>query len=356
MKITEQDLLKIAEDFLCRLGEGRENARIAAGALVTADLRGINTHGVNLLRLIYERVEAKMLELPTKTEVVRDDGSTAILDGRNGLGQVSVFRGMNLCVDKAKRHGLGMVNLRHINNLGSLGYFTARAAREGVAAVLMTNGNPSVAPYGSAEPFLGTNPISFAFSAGDGWPVVLDMSSSVVARGKIRLASLSNESIPLGWALDENGEPTEDPKRALKGCLLPLGGPKGSGLAMIVDIFSGLLSGSSYGRKLKSFHELDGATGVGACCLAIDVGRFMEPAVFAGLMTAYVAEVRGLRKQPGMDRILLPGEAEFLKEEAARKQGVEVPDQVAKILNGMLAKLGSPLALTGTAETGSGRQ
>jgi len=273
----------------------------------------------------------------------------------NGLGQVSVFRGMTLCVEKAKRYGLGMVALRHINNLGSLGYFTARAAREGTAAALMTNGNPSVAPYGSAEPFLGTNPISIAVPAGESLPVVLDMSSSVVARGKIRLASLAGEPIPEGWALDENGEPTTDPKRALKGCLLPLGGPKGSGLAMIVDIFSGLLSGSSYGAKLKSFHELAGPTGVGACCLAVDVGRFMEPETFARLIREYLAEIRGLRRRPGTERILLPGELEFQKEAEARSRGVEVPDQVAKILDEMLGKLGSPFTLAAGAEIGIGR-
>src|SRR5208283_441999 len=189
--------------------------------------------------------------------------------------------------------------------------------------------------------FFGTNPLSIGVPALDGRPLVLDMSSSVVARGKIRLASLSGESIPLGWALDDAGTPTTDPKLALKGSLLPLGGPKGSGLAMMIDIFSGMLSGSAYGRKLRSFHELDGATGVGACFIAIDIGRFLPPESFDKKMADYVRDIKGLRRQDGIAEILLPGEVERQKEEESRRSGIEVPETVARSMDEMLAKLGS---------------
>ncbi|HTP60192.1 MAG TPA: Ldh family oxidoreductase, partial [Spirochaetia bacterium] len=277
MRVPERALRDIAKDILGRLGEIEEDAAIAAEALVMADMRGISTHGVNLLRMIVRRFEAGMLTLPTRVDTVSDGPATAVLDGNNGLGQVAAYRGMLLSVEKARRAGIGMVSLRNTNNIGALGYFTSLAASDGMLSMVMTNGNPSVAPFGGADPFFGTNPLSIAVPALPGRPLVLDMSSSVVARGKIRLASLGGESIPLGWALDETGAPTSDPARALKGCLLPLGGPKGSGLAMMIDIFSGMLSGSSYGRQLKSFHELDGATGVGACFIAVDIGRFQDP-------------------------------------------------------------------------------
>jgi LDH2 family malate/lactate/ureidoglycolate dehydrogenase len=343
VRVPHKVLLDAADEILLLLGEKKENAAIAAEALVAADMRGISTHGVNLLRLVSQRCAAKMLTIPTRVDVVADEGTTAVLDGNNGLGQVAAYRGMRLSVEKAKQNGVGMVSLRNTNNIGALGHFTSLAAgRHRVVSIIMTNGNPSVAPFGSADPFFGTNPLSIGVPALDGRPLVLDMSSSVVARGKIRLASMSGESIPLGWALDDAGTPTTDPRLALKGSLLPLGGPKGSGLAMMIDIFSGMLSGSAYGRKLKSFHELDGATGVGACFIAIDIGRFLPPESFAEKMAEYVRDIKGLRRQDGIAEILLPGEVERQKEEESRRAGIEVPETVARSMDEMLAKLGSP--------------
>ncbi len=342
MRIPETSLRDISKEILVRLGESDENAQIAASALVRADMRGVNTHGINLLRLISQRVSAGMLAIPTRVETVRDDGSTAVLDGKNGLGQIAAHHALGLCVAKAKRYGIGMVSLRNTNNVGALGYFTSTAAaRDRVISIVTTNGNPSVAPYGAAEPFFGTNPISIAIPSGEGKSLILDMSSSVVARGKIRLASLAGESIPAGWALDEKGEPTTDPKRALKGSLLPLGGPKGSGLALMIDVLSGVISGSAYGRKLKSFHELEGATGVGVCFIAVDIGRFVDPALFAETMDAYVAEIKALKKQSGVTEILLPGELETKKEEESARLGIDVPVSVVEAINGILAKMGS---------------
>ncbi len=346
MRITEQSLLGIAKEILVLLGEEKENAGTAARALVGADMRGVTTHGVNLLRLVSQRVAAGMLDLPTRVEVLKEDATTAVLNGNNGLGQVAADRGIRACVEKAKSAGLGMVVVRNTNNLGALGYFTSLAAsRDAVVSILMTNGNASMAPFGSADPFLGTNPISIAVPLAENRSLALDMSSSVVARGKIRLAAMNGESIPLGWACDETGEPTTDPASALKGSLLPLGGPKGSGLAMMIDILSGVLSGSSYGRKLKSFHELEGATGVGACFIAVDVSRFIDTGRFIGMVGEYVREMKGLRKQAGVKEILAPGELEFLKEEESRRSGIEVPQSVVKSTNEILANLGSRLRI-----------
>lgn len=345
MKIAQEVLCSAAQDILLRLGEEEENAGIASEALVAADMRGISTHGVNLLRMVSQRVAAGMLALPTRVNITADGQATSVLDGNNGLGQVAAYRGMRQSVEKAKLNGVGMVTVRNTNNIGALGYFTSRAAREGFVSIVMTNGNPSVAPFGSADPFFGTNPLSIGVPALHGLPLVLDMSSSVVARGKIRLASLNGDSIPIGWALDETGAPTQDPARALKGCLLPLGGPKGSGLAMMIDIFAGMLSGSAYGQKLKSFHELDGATGVGACFIAVDVARFLDPEIFAGKIASYTEEIKGLRRQEGVAEILLPGEVEEKREQENRLRGVDIPDAVVTSLDETLAKLGSSLRM-----------
>jgi len=330
-----------AFELLIRMGETEENARVASGILVNADMRGISTHGVNLLRRVHNRVKAGMLELPTRTTIVEDRNGTTVMDGNNGLGQVSAFNCLELTMEKAKKYGLSMVLLRKTNNIGALGYYTSVAARRGLIQVLMTNGNPSMAPYGAAEPFFGTNPISIGIPVKGDRPVFLDMSSSVVARGKIRLASLKGEKIPEGWALDENGEPTTDPKKALKGCMLPLGGPKGSGLAMMVDILSGVLSGSNYSKAIKSFHTLEGPTGVGACFIGIDPDRFMPAAHFYTLVERYVEEMKGLRRQRGVTEILAPGELELNREESSSREGIDVPDEVIRELDSMCKELGS---------------
>jgi LDH2 family malate/lactate/ureidoglycolate dehydrogenase len=347
MKIGIDNLEKATIDILKFLGEPVESAKVAAEILLTADMRGVSTHGTNLLRMAFKRVEAGMLSIPTKTTVVREDETTAVLDGNNGLGQIAAHEAMAMAIAKAKKYGLGMVLVRNTNNVGSLGYYVNKATTQGMAAIMMTNGNASMAPFGGSEPYLGTNPIAFAVPSGSGIPIMLDMSSSVVARGKIRLAALKGETIPMDWALDGSGKPTTDPKSAIDGCLLPMGGPKGSGLAIIVDIFSGMLSGSKYSRELKSFHELDGPTGVGASFMAIDIARFMDLKLFGSLVDGYRASFKACKKLDGVEEILLPGEIEFRKELSARKNGVEMSGQVMDALNEILAKAGSTARLRG---------
>lgn len=345
MKIFYRDLQNAALEILRYVGENEENAQIASEIMVVNDLRGISTHGTNLLRMIAKRCDAGMLNLPTRVSVASDENATASLDGGDGLGQVAAYRAMNLAIEKSKKYGLGMVTVKNTNNVGSLGYYVHRATLERVAGIMMTNGNPSMAPFGGVEPYLGTNPIAFAVPSSSEMPVMLDMSSSTVARGKIRMAALKNEKIPLDWALDREGRPTDDPREAIEGCLLPMGGPKGSGLAIIVDIFAGMLAGSNYGRKLKSFHELDGQTGVGACCIAIDISRFMPIETFRRHVTEYGDELKLCKRREGFSEILLPGEIEFRKENDARAHGIEVPDQVVEALNGILGKAQATFAL-----------
>lgn len=348
MKIARDTLLEAARAILVRVGETEENAAIAADSLVRADMRGVSTHGINLLRLVAQRVDVGMLDLPTRVTAVSDFGASAVLDGNNGLGPVAAYKALELCGSKARQFGVAMVGLRNTNNIGALGCITGEAARTGLISIITTNGNPSVAPFGAAEPFFGTNPISIAIPRGKLEPLVLDMSSSTVARGKIRLASLSGQEIPLGWAIDAEGNQTTDPKKALKGCLLPLGGPKGSGLAMMIDILSGLLCGSAYGDKLKSFHELNGPTGVGASFICVDVSRFIEMESFEQSVTEYAKRIKGLKKQPGFDEILLPGEFETKKERESETSGIDVPDAVLTEIDEISGRLGCAIRLAPT--------
>jgi LDH2 family malate/lactate/ureidoglycolate dehydrogenase len=346
MKVQPNRLKEVAIHILKGLNATDEEAALVAEILVQADMRGTDTHGVHLLTLLPDRVEAGMIQIPTNLKVIKEGETTTLIDGGNGLGQLAVHRAMMINIQKAKKFGLGCSLVRNTNNIGSLISYTLMAAQEGMIGIVMSNAAAAMSPWGGTEAFFGTNPISIAVPGGAEGSVALDMSSSVVARGKIRLAERTKEPIPLGWALDETGAPTTDPTAAMKGTLVPIGGPKGYGLALIVDILAGMLSGSKYGQDIKTFHQLVGPTGVGVFSLAIDIERFMPHQQFNELIQAYLASIKGSKKAKGVSRIYIPGERKFEKEKQSLREGIEISPGLAKNLNQLLEKVKSPLRLT----------
>jgi LDH2 family malate/lactate/ureidoglycolate dehydrogenase len=346
MKVQPNRLKDVAIHILKGLNAAGQEAALVAEILVQADMRGTDTHGVHLLTLLPDRVEAGMIQIPTNLKVVKEGETTTLIDGGNGLGQVAVHRAMTMNIQKAKKFGLGCSLVRNTNNIGSLVSYTLMAAQEGMVGIVMTNAAASISPWGGTEAFFGTNPLSIAVPGGAEGPVVLDMSSSVVARGKIRLAERMKDPIPLGWALDETGAPTTDPTAAMKGTLVPIGGPKGYGLALMVDILAGMLSGSKYGQDVITFHQLLGPTGVGVFSLAIDIERFIPREQFNKLMDAYLTSIRTSKKAKGVSRIYIPGERKFEKEKQSLSEGIQISPELAKNLNKLLEKVKSPLRLT----------
>lgn len=346
MKVRVERLKEITIHILKGLNATDEEAALVTECLVRAEMRGIDTHGVYFLKLLSDRIDAHMIHIPTPLKVIREDNTTAILDGGNGLGQVAAHRAMRMSIQKARDFGMGITLVRNTNHIGILAFYTLIAAEEGMVGIVMSNSAPSMSPWGGAEPFLGTNPISIAIPGDSGSPVVLDMSSSVVARGKIRRAERMKERIPLGWALDETGTPTTNPAAALKGTLLPIGGPKGYGLALMIDVLAGLLSGSQYGPEVKTFHQPLGPTGIGVFTMAIDIERFMPLNQFRDLMSSYVKSIQKTKKARDVSRIYLPGEIELEKEKKSITEGVELDLTVIKSLNKLLEKTKSPLRLS----------
>ena len=336
MRIAADHLMEAIIILLQTLGAEDKEARLVARALVQADMRGIHTHGCAYVPLIAERCAHGLFNIPTKTKLITDEGAITHIDGNNGLGQVAAVEAMQISIHKARSHGVSLALIRNTNNIGFLSYYTLMAAAEGMIGVCATNAAVSVAPWGGAEPFFGTNPLSIAAPVANGAPIVLDMSASVVARGKIRHALRLNENIPAGWALDETGSPTTDPAEALKGTLLPIAGHKGSGLALFIDLMCGLLSGSKYGRDLLTFHKPIGPTGVGAMFMAVDIGRFMPLARFETLVNEYAGAIRNSQKAVGVERIFLPGEIEANMADASKSQGIEVDSQIIEKINVLL--------------------
>ncbi len=342
--IAPERLKEAVVAVLAGVGASAEEAPVVAESLVQAEMRGTDTHGLPYLKLLVERVEARLVSVPTRVRVLRDDGATALLDGGNGIGQVAGWTAMETSIRKARAFGIGVTLVRNTNNLGFFAFYTLHAATQGFVGIAMGNANAAISPWGGAEAFFGTNPISIAVPGPDE-PLVLDMSSSMAARGKIRRAHRLGEKIPPGWALDESGAPTEDAGAALKGTLLPIGGPKGYGLALMVDVLAGMLSGSAFGRDIRTFHELQGPTRVGALLLAIQIERFMPLAEFQALMHGYAASIHGSRKAAGTSRIYLPGEIEAERATASEACGVELRAASVDLVNQMLEKLRSPMRL-----------
>ena len=341
MRIAYQDLFDAAVKILISCGESAENAGIAAENMCRADARGINTHGVYLLGPICKRVKAGQLKLPTKAVVEKDSGAVAIVDGGDGLGAVAGELALRTAMEKAKQYGVSTVLIKNTNNIGSLACYTETAAIAGMIAIMSCNAAPAMALWGGAEAFLGTNPIAVACYTGNDCVFSADMATSVVARGKIRKAARNNEKIPDNWATDADGNFTTDPNAALNGALLPMGGPKGSALALAADIVSGILSGACYAPNLRSFHTPEGKTGVGASLIVMDISRFQPPVDFARKMEDYRSNIKGLKKARGFDEIYMPGEIEYNREKQSLKEGISIEDSEISNINKLVESIGA---------------
>lgn len=340
MKILVEQLRSTAASILRGLGVTPEEASLVADSLTRAEMRGVPTHGVNFLPMIAQRIKSGLLVVPTKLTTISDEGSTTHIDGGNGLGQVAAAEAMRKAIEKAHTYGTGISLVRNTNHIGLLAFYTLMAAEEGMIGVCSCNSAPSMAPWGGAEPFFGTNPLSIAAPAERDFPVVLDMSTSVVARGKIRRAMRMKQPIPAGWALDARGEPTEDPEAAMQGTLLPIGGPKGYGMAFFVDLLAGLLSGSKFSRQVSTFHQPLSPTGVGVLALAIDVSRFMPLDTFRRLVVEHVHSIRNSTRAKATSRVYLPGEIETENEKRALTDGVELDPEVHQALQRLQGERG----------------
>lgn len=333
-------LTKFMVDVLVGSGVPRPEAELCGKVLIAADLRGMDTHGIQRLKLIYyDRIKDGILNPHTTFEVVKETPTTAVVDGHNGMGMVVANRCMQMAIDKAKKNGLGMVVARNSTHYGIAGYYSLMAASQGCIGFNGTNARPSICPTHGVEPKLGTNPLVFAFPSDEAFPWCLDCATSVVQRGKIEMYDRENKQCPVGWVIDKNGKPRTDTHQILKDLVtgdaacLPLGGAgedcggyKGYGYATVVEIlssclqsgnFMGALTGSKNGKKVPI--EL------GHFFLAIDITAFRDLDGFKKQVGDICREIRAARKAPGHDRIWVPGEKEYDTTMDRTKNGVPIP-------------------------------
>lgn len=343
--ITVEKLQAACQRILEKVGVPSPQAEVIAEAVVEGDLRGVESHGILRLPAYVHRVQRGLMNPVTDPVIIREQGATVLLDAQGGFGQVAGVQAMDIAIEKARQYGIGMVAVRNANHLGVASYYAMRALPHRMIGLLATNAAPSMAAWGGAKAVLGTNPICIAIPTGLDVDIVLDMASSQVARGKIRLAATRGESIPPGWALDAQGNPTQDPNEALKGTLLPMGGPKGYGLALVVEVMAGVMTGSDFSVHLASVHDLDRPTSVGFVVQAVDLRAFVDWDEFVSRMESLVWEIRQSPRAPGVERIFLPGEIEWLKSQERRRSGVPVARSVLRELLGLAAEVGVTLDL-----------
>ncbi len=331
--IPERVLARISKDLLIQVGVPDEQAAMIAEVTVEADLRGLSSHGVLRLPAYIQRVQKGTMTARTELKVIRERGATVLLDAQHGFGQIAGVYAMQEAIKCAAEYGSGLVAVRNVGHFGIAAYYTMLALPKKMIGMVSANAAPSMAAWGGTVPLFGTNPISVAIPTGGPIDIVLDMASSVVARGKIRYAASQNKPIPTGWALDEDGKPTEDPHEAIKGTLLPIGGHKGYGLALIVDILSGVLTGSAYGPNIVSLHDAQHDVAAGFILQAIDISAFSEPDEFEERIQDLIMEIRNSPLGSDVERIYLPGEIEHLTKLERLERGIPLPDNLLEKLD-----------------------
>ncbi|KAI2638598.1 Malate/L-lactate dehydrogenase [Xylaria nigripes] len=331
------------EKVLIGNGVPAPNAEIVARCLVAADLRGVDTHGMNRISSYMARVRQGVLNAKASPELTKITPVVAQVDGRNGFGFLAASKGMAAAVDMAREFGIGMVSIKHSNHFGMSAWIVQQAIDAGMMSLVFTNSSPALPPFGSKEKLLGVSPIACGAPGGKEKPFILDMAPSIAARGKIYKAKRRGEKIPLDWALDSEGRPTEDPEAALGGVMQPMGGPKGSGLAIMMDVFSGVLSGSAFAGHVIGPYDPGKPSDVGHFLVAIKPDLFMSLEDFRERMDYLYQRVVGADKAAGVDRIYFPGEIEQLTQEEREKTGIPLVQAEIDALNEEAKKAGQPL-------------
>ena len=340
MRFSYTALKEYCKKVMLAHGVAGDCAETVADMLLDAELTGVSSHGVSRLAIYLERIDKGLVSKQNEAKIVRESPAALVIDAGNSPGAVGARFAMEACIRRAREAGCCFAAVKNSNHFGAAAYYTRMASREGMIGFCCTNLTAKIAPYGAAEPFMGTDPISVAVPSND-FPVVLDMTPSVVALGKLILAQKLGKEIPAGWALDKEGRPTTDPAAGRAGSLIPIGGPKGSGLALIVEVLCGILSGAGTATHLHDLYEFDAPQGVGHFLGAVDVSAFIDPDTFRAGVSAMQKEIKSLRLADGFDGILLPGERSAGSAFRKAAEGIDVPEAVCA----ELAALGAPFEL-----------
>lgn len=325
------------------VGVPPEDAALFADALVDADVHGTATHGVSRVNIYLRRIQKGLIEPRPQLQIEARRPAVLAVDAGNGLGQVQASKVVERLLPLARQYGVAAATMCSSQHFGALSYYCNRAAAAGIALIAGTNCEPSMSPAGGCQAYFGTNPIAASFPTGKGFPVKIDLSTSVIARGNIIRAARLGQPIPPDWALDRAGVPTTDANEALLGTVLTMAGHKGYALAVLVEILAGVLSGSAIGAGVGSMYkDFDRPQDVGHFFCLLDVAAFMDSAEFIRRIDRMIDEIKGCRRRPGVEEILVPGERSFRTASDNRRHGIPLEDVTLAELRALCAELNVP--------------
>ncbi len=339
------------KEYVCKVIEAfnvpEHDARIVADVLVTADLFGIESHGVQRLGRYVRGLKSGSIKAKPQIKVVRDSPACALIDGDSGLGQVVCMKAVQIAIEKAEKCGVGVVGVRNSNHFGIAGYYALKISSRKMIGIVLTNSRPLACYTHTIGRNIGTNPIAISIPTKEPPPYLFDAATSVVPIGKIEVLVKEGRKAPLGWGVDEHGELTEDPKIILeRGAVLPLGGlgevlggHKGSGLSISIDILCGVLTGANWGLNVGLAVEGRRAN-VGHFIVAINIESFMEFDQFTDRMEEFRSYIKSLPKHPKAERIWIPGEKAWLTMQTRLKIGIPIHKAIIEELKAIGSEVG----------------
>lgn len=344
MRVPAQTIVAFIKDALLKVGLPDNDAQKTAELMCEADLAGADAHGVFRLPQYVKRTKAGGINPRANITVEKTAPATAMVDGDNGMGHLVMARAAELAVQLAKETGVAWVGARRSNHAGAAGVYAEMALPHDMIGIYAVVANANHMPmWGGAENLLGTNPIAFAVPAGDEPPVVLDIATTVVSYGTVKAYKIQGKPMPEGWMVNpKDGRPITDSARSAEGLLLPIGGYKGAGLAMILGLLAGTLNGAAFGRDVIDFNYNDSdACDTGHFLIMLDVSRFIPVADFKREIDRQLVMLRQSQRLPGVDAIRLPGEQRAQRQADRKRNGIPIVDEVMAQLDKLADELGA---------------
>ena len=334
MKISK--IKKLINTILIKYGLSSKDSLICVNALINAELVGAPSHGLSRLKMYCDRISKKVINPKPKIKIKKISQSISHVDANNSIGFVAADTAIKIAINNAKKTGIGLVAVKNSGHYGLSGYYAEQAVKKNLMVMVFTNAPPAVAPHGALKSLFGTNPICFGTPTGSKVPFILDTSISMINRGKIRVAAREGGKIPEGVALDKFGKPTTDPKKALEGVQLPIAGFRGSGLAWMVDILSGVLTGGNHAGRVKDpFTDFSGPQNIGHLFFV------MKPNLFVGnsfnkRIKNNIKTIKKLPKIKGVKEILYPGQSKYTRYKDNLKKEIKISKNVLEDLNSLI--------------------
>ena len=330
-KIKISKLRRIVFSIFRKNGLSKEDSNISTNALINAELVGAYGHGLSRLKMYCERISKKVINPKPKFKIKKISSSISHIDADNSIGFVAADVAIKKSIKNAKKTGIGLVAVKNSGHYGLSGYYAEQAVKKNLITMIYTNAPPAVAPHGALKSLFGTNPICFGTPTGTKVPFILDTSISMINRGKIRVAAMNNQKIPEGVALDKFGKPTTDANKALKGVQLPIAGFRGSGLAWMVDILSGVLTGGNHAGRVKDpFEDFSGPQNIGHLFITFKTNLFVTN--YSVRIKDNIKTIKKLPKIKGIKEIMYPGQNKYKRLKLNLKKEIKIPTNVTKDL------------------------